>query len=155
MLKLYRRIDGILHYHEAWDDGESVTEHWGRVGERGQTLVHDDIPESEDDPLARVLAKPLAEGFEPLHDEDYVVLLIEFLVDGFGTEQDLAKRHALEDRMNETLGWRGLGLCDGGSIGSGTMEVCCIVVDFDIAARVIAEDLQRTEFGDYARIVRE
>ena len=57
--------------------------------------------------------------------------------------------------MNETLGWTGLGDCDGGSIGSGTMEVCCYVADFDIAKRAIEADLRDTEFGDYTRIYRE
>jgi hypothetical protein len=32
------------------------------------------------------------------------------------------------------------------------MEVCCYVVDFEIAKRAIASDLKGTEFGDYARI---
>ncbi len=57
--------------------------------------------------------------------------------------------------MNETLGWSGLGHCDGGSIGSGTMEVCCFVVDFDIAKSVIEADLKSTEFDDYSRIYDE
>ena len=57
--------------------------------------------------------------------------------------------------MNETLGWAGLGHCDGGSIGSDTMEVCCFVVDFDIAKSVIEADLQGTEFADFTRIYDE
>jgi hypothetical protein len=57
--------------------------------------------------------------------------------------------------MDETLGWTGLGHCDGGSIGSGTMEVCCLVVDFQIAKKVIQKDLAKTEFSDYSRIFEE
>ena len=72
-----------------------------------------------------------------------------------GDVEDLEKRHRLEDRMNETLGWTGLRMCDGGSIGSGTMEVCCYVVDFDMAKKVIEEDLKGTEFSDYIRIYDE
>ena len=72
-----------------------------------------------------------------------------------GSMTDLDKRHRLEERMDQTLGWTGLGHCDGGSIGTGTMEVCCLVVDFDIAKRVIEADLKNTEFGDYTRIYRE
>ena len=53
--------------------------------------------------------------------------------------------------MDETLGWTGLGHCDGGSIGSDTMEVCCLVVDFDTAAKAIEADLRGTEFADYTR----
>lgn len=72
-----------------------------------------------------------------------------------GTDTDLDKRYSLQDRMNETLGWTGLGNCDGGSIGSGTMEVCCFVVDFGIAKKVIERDLRETEFADYTRIFDE
>jgi hypothetical protein len=34
------------------------------------------------------------------------------------------------------------------------MEVGCIVVDFDIAKKVIEEKLKDTEFGDYSRIFK-
>ena len=47
--------------------------------------------------------------------------------------------------MDEVLGWTGLGHTDGGSIGSGTMEVGCVVVDFEIAKKVIEE---HKEFQD-------
>lgn len=57
--------------------------------------------------------------------------------------------------MNETLGWTGLGNCDGGSIGSGAMEVCCFVVDFDTAKSVIESDLEGTEFAGFSRIYDE
>jgi hypothetical protein len=57
--------------------------------------------------------------------------------------------------MDEALGWTGLGRCDGGSIGSGTMEVCCFVVDFEIARWVISADLAGTEFAAFTRILEE
>ena len=82
-------------------------------------------------------------------------LLIEFSVDRMGTEQDVEKRTRLQDHMNEMLGWNGLGHCDGGSIGSGTMEVCCFVIDFEIAKNVIEKNLKETEFSDYLRIYDE
>jgi hypothetical protein len=156
MLKLYKRIKRILHYHEAWAHGAKITEHWGKVGERGETTQHKRNKKlREENNLQQILAKPLSEGFEPIGEEDHAILLIEFPLNGMGTTKDLDKRHALEDRMNETLGWTGLGLCDGGSIGSGTMEVCCFVVDFKIAKRVIADDLKNTSFADYSRIYDE
>jgi hypothetical protein len=41
MIKLYKRIDRDLHYHEAWADGPTITEHWGKVGDRGETRDHE------------------------------------------------------------------------------------------------------------------
>jgi hypothetical protein len=38
-------------------------------------------------------------------------------IDGFGSDRDIDKRHRLEERLNELLGWTGLGHVDGGSIG--------------------------------------
>lgn len=156
MLKLYRRVKGELHYHEAWAQGDTIIEHWGKLGERGQTTEHKrPMRETEEGFLQRILAKPLENGFKPLDEDDSAVLLIEYTVEGHGNSDDLRKRHALEDRLNETLGWTGLGHCDGGSIGSGTMEVCCYVVDFDVAKRVIEDDLRGTEFADFSRIIQE
>ncbi len=95
----------------------------------------------------------VSSGFLPAEEE--FTLLVEFTVDGMSSGEDVAKRHKLEDRLNETLGWTGLGNCDGGSIGSGTMEVCNYVVDVDIAKEVIANDLEGTEFQNYTRIYCE
>jgi hypothetical protein len=43
----------------------------------------------------------------------------------------------------------------GGSIGSGTMEICCIVFDYQLAYGIITEDLNETEFEDFSRIYLE
>lgn len=156
MLKLYKRIKGKLHYHEAWCHKRTITEHWGKVGEKGESREHKLAKgENEKKGIVRLLQSASEQGFAPVALEAHGVLLIEYAVEGFGTKQQLAKRHALEARMSETLGWTGLGHCDGGSIGSGTMEACCYVVDCAVAKRVIAADLKGTEFGDYTRIFRE
>jgi hypothetical protein len=156
MLKLYKRIDGVLHYHEAWLDDNTINEHWGIAGESGKTKEHL-LPngKSEETAIPDVLRPAIDAGYRPIDIEDHATLLIEYTVDRMGTGDDVKKRYALQDRMNETLGWRGLGACDGGSIGSGTMEVCCFVVDFDVAKHVIAADLAGTEFSDFARIYNE
>jgi hypothetical protein len=72
-----------------------------------------------------------------------------------GSPEDIEKRNRLQSRMDGILGWKGLGHCDGGSIGNGTMEVCCFVVDFDIAKSAIEKELEGTEFADYIRIYDE
>lgn len=154
MIKLYKRIDGVLHYWETWSsDRKTQTVHWGKVGERGEDELVEPVKRGFFTTVRQEIERP--EGYLPIALEEHRRLIIEFKVEGFGGQMDLAKRHALEDRMQETLGWTGLGLCDGGSIGSGTMEVCCFVVDFEIAKKIIAADLKGTEYEDFLRIYDE
>jgi hypothetical protein len=157
MLKLYKSINNKLHYWETWDQDERTgIVHWGTVGDKGQ---QESITSGFLKPFRRRIQKlvdeKIGEGYHPIDDDDISTLLIEFNVEEMGTPEDLEKRHRLEDRMNETLGWTGLGHCDGGSIGSGTMEVCCFVVDFEIAKKLIEKDLSGTEFENYSRVFDE
>lgn len=157
MLKLYKNIEGELHYWETWDQDErSGIIHWGVIGERGQhEAIKSEIISPFQKKIQKLVNEKIEDGYRPIDDDEVFTLLIEYAVDGMGSAEDLDKRHRLEDRMNETLGWTGLGHCDGGSIGSGTMEVCCFVVDFETAKVVIQKDLQGTEFADYTRIFDE
>ncbi len=159
MKKLYKNDErsGKLLYHEAWvsSDGD-VVEHLGEVGTKGRTRYHDKLRGEQDDvAIDRILARAIERGYHEIAEEDHATLIIEYELATWGDSEDLTKRHVLENRMKETLGWTGLGDCDGGSIGSGTMEVCCYVVDFDIARRVIGHDLKDTQFADFSRIYDE
>ena len=156
MIKLYKATPGGVLYHEAWTTDAAITEHWGKLGDRGSTRDHALTEDQDpDDALEEVLAPARSAGFAEFDDDDLRILLIEYRIDGVGNSADLSKRHALEDRMNEVLGWVGLGHCDGGSIGSGTMEVCCFVVDFELARATIEADLAGSTFSDYSRIFDE
>lgn len=157
MLKLYNFTDDSKRYWETWDNGDGThTVHWGILADNGESkVVKKSLFRKPENLIQAEIDGLVAEGFKPIDIEEHQILLIEYIVDGFGEPNDLEKRHRLEDRMNETLGWTGLGHCDGGSIGSGTMEVCCFVVDFDIAKTTIASNLEQTEFSDYSRIYNE
>jgi len=158
MKKLYRFNEGknAYFYDEAWLSGEEIIEHVGQVGHRGRTVSHPIDPAlSEEVNLLRVLGPGLRGGFDEVPMEKHKTLIIEYEVDGHGNPADLDKRHSVEQQMNETPGWTGLGHCDGGSIGSGSMEVCCFVVDFEVAKRVIEDDLRGTDFANYSRIYEE
>ncbi len=154
MLKLYKLIEGQLHYWETWEtDDKSAIIHWGIVGDTGE---HKEIKSGLFSSFKKTVQKEtdqkINEGYAAFDEDKVAFLEVEYKIDGFGTDEDLDKRHRLEDRLNELMGWTGLGHVDGGSIGSGTMETGCIVVDFDIAKKVIEQDLKETEFGDYSRI---
>ena len=157
MLKLYKSIDNQLHYWETWDkDTKTAIIHWGIVGQRGQTKeVKSGLFSNFRKTVQKEVDEKITEGYDELSEDEISTLEIEYIVDGFGTEKDLDKRQRLQDKMDDVLGWTGLGHVDGGSSGSGTMEVCCLVVDFDIAKRIIEESLKGTEFSNYTRIYEE
>jgi hypothetical protein len=150
VFKLYKRVNDGIDYHEAWAGGRGVVEHWGRCGTRGETKEHFADPGKEQGVMDAIFDEALAAGFAPMPDEDCAWMLIHRSVEGFGTPGDLDQRHALEDYLNEELGWLGLGHCDGGSIGSGSMEAACPVVDFDIAAAAIASRLASSPFVGFS-----
>lgn len=156
MIKLYKKVEGQWHYHEAWVGGGEITEHWGVVGDRGSTREHSVTSgHAASAALREVLKDAYAKGYEEVDLDDHAILLVEYSVDGVGTPDDLDKRHKLQDRLSETLGWTGLGHCDGGSIGSDTMEAACFVIDFPVAKAVLERDLKGTEFEDFTRIYNE
>lgn len=152
MFKLYKLDSLTKEYWETWDNNDGThTVHWGVLGTEGQSkIVKGSFLRKPETIIQKEIDQMVSCGFRPAEAE--FILLIEYSVDGMGSGEDVSKRHRLEERMNETLGWTGLGNCDGGSIGSGTMEICNFVVNFDIARKVIENDLKGTEFQDYTRI---
>lgn len=157
MKKFYYPRGNPQRYWEYWDNEDgSHTVHWGELGTEGEsTVIKRRLLTSSRSQVLKLEKEFKSEGYEEIDFDDQHVLLIEYTVDGFGNAGDLNKRHSLESYMNEVLGWTGLGHCDGGSIGSDTMEVCCFVVDYEMARQVVIERLRETEFSDYSRIYQE
>jgi regulator of RNase E activity RraB len=160
VIKLYKRLtDGRLDYHEAWLDEGIITEHWGTVGDRGQTQEHElaasDQEFDEGEALERVLSSALEAGFTSIAEEAHHFLIVEYAINDMGTAEDVEKLGRLQTHLDEALGWAGLGHCDGNSIGSGSMEICSLVVDYELALPVVEACLRDTEFADYSRIHRE
>lgn len=155
MLKLYRTRSGVTEYWEAWITATDVTIHWGNVGEEGETreLPHEaGLHPSE---MIKREAKSLrAAGFKPRMTKDLHSIVIQYKVGGHGTVNDRDRRVQVEERMNECLGWSGLGHCDGGDMGSGEMNVFCFVVDAAIAEKVIVNDLKEHGLLDGAVIAQ-
>ena len=155
MLKLYKLNSEPKEYWETWDNDDGThTVHWGELGTRGRDkIVKNTLFKKAESIIQKEVDSVVGNGFSQVEDE--YILLVEYSVEGMGNKEDLDKRYALQDKLNETLGWTGLGHCDGGSIGSGTMEVCNFVVDFEIAKQVIENDLKGTEFENFTRIYDE
>jgi hypothetical protein len=132
MLKLYKNIDNLFHYWETWDKDEKTgIVHWGIVGSRGEDKeVKSTLLENFRKKIQKEIATKTKSGFDEIAIDDHYSLLIEFAVDGMGAPEDVEKRTRLQNRMDQTLGWTGLGYCDGGSMGSGTMEVVAMLSIF-------------------------
>jgi predicted DNA-binding WGR domain protein len=156
MLKLYKAIDNQLNYWETWEqDAKTAVIHWGIVGHRGQNKeIKSGLLSNFEKIVQKEINDKIKDGFAEFDEDDMAFLEVEYKIEGFGSEKDLEKRHKLEEHLNELLGWTGLGHVDGGSMGSGTMEAGCMVVDFDVAKKVIEKDLKNTEFSDYSRIFK-
>ncbi|HEY3800080.1 MAG TPA: hypothetical protein VGL58_17160 [Caulobacteraceae bacterium] len=150
MFKRYRRSTAGLEYREAWPADDSVIEHWGRCGERGETREHP-APAAKDQlkVLRRLKAAAASDGFKTIPISRHAQLIVQRAVVGMGTPQDLEERHALESFLDEQTGWLGLGHCDGGSIGSGAMEAFCVVVDAEIASAALAPELAKSRFSAF------
>ncbi|MFT4251588.1 MAG: hypothetical protein QM608_03795 [Caulobacter sp.] len=149
-IKLHKRVEGRLHYREAWVDGETVVEHFGPCGERGEVVEHPAADaRAQRKIVERIAAAARADGFKAVPDSRMAGLLVSVPIDGMGSVEDLDRCHALEDFLDEVTGWLGLGHCDGGSSGSGSMEAFCLVVDYRLAAEVIGRELAASPFADF------
>lgn len=152
--KLYKNEPGLLRYWEAWDNAGKITVHWGIVGEEGTTNVLDLPPEENAASLIEREAAPLRDqGYVEIDDDKLHQVVIQYPILDMGIEADLNRRYEVESLMNHRLGWRGLGHCDGGDIGSGTMNIFCFVVDADRATQCIVEDLKLHGLLPGARIL--
>lgn len=144
MPKLYKKSGLSTLYWEAWESDGRIAVNSGVVGQPGEvSWFHADTD------LRRIVEKQAArlraEGYADQDRQAFATLLIQYRIEGMGTEQDLDKRHRIQDLMDECLGWTGLGYCDGGDTGSGSMNVCCLVVDPYAALMPILESLQEND----------
>ena len=143
MRKLYKKDGERLLYWETWDDDGKHTMHWGVVGDEGETqALRSGLFRDAGKTVAEEMARREEEGYAEIDEEDLQTVLVQYRTETWGSEEDLERRHEIEELMDNQLGWTGLGHCDGGSIGSGTMEVCCLVVDAEIAAPVMVAVLK-------------
>ena len=157
MFKLYRRADDGLHYREAWEHDLTVVEHWGVCGDRGETKNYEcSSPQAATQKLLDLEKAAQESGYEAISGEAHAWLVVEFEISRLQFAVDpLRFRHRLEGHLNELTGWLGLGHCDGGSIGSGTLEAACMVVDYGAAAVALERELANSDFRDYSRIYQE
>jgi hypothetical protein len=144
MLKLYKRGRTGVRYWEAWNNSGKVVVHEGKVGERGKTrfliLAKRQTP---DHLIEQAALKARAKGFAEIPMGEHYQVVVQYQLKTWGSPTDLNKGHKIEDLFNECLGWTGNGHCDGNDIGSGSMNIFSLVVDPELGAALLVEQLRR------------
>jgi hypothetical protein len=82
-------------------------------------------------------------------------LIVQYLTEGWGSPDDLQMRHKIESLLDKRLAATGNGYCDGGDIGSGTINIFLSVLDAQRAAKVVIKALRKTHLLEGATIALE
>jgi hypothetical protein len=106
-------------------DSEKLFEHLASVESSYFGFELNDRKSKEMDSLQETKC-PEASIAEEDHDEQDS-LIIQYRIEGHGRASDHDKRVTIENLLGEFLGDADLGYCDGGDIGSGTINVFCFV----------------------------
>jgi hypothetical protein len=126
-------------------DADKLRQHLALVkakflGEVAKSAEPDAPPKSEPMPV-------------DLYPEDELhPVMIQYRIEGHGSGRDHDKRVEVENILGEFLESGDLGYCDGGDIGSGTMNVFCFVKPGKKAAQAIIETLRKNNRLDGAVI---
>lgn len=153
-IKLYRHLAEKSEYWETWEEDDHIIVHHGPLGETGETVRLPKNPASGSE-VAAEAEQRRSEGYREVPEEELTTVIVQYQIDDFGTEADLERRHEVEGLLEDRLGWTGLGHCDGGDIGSGTMNVFCLVVDPNVAVPLIVRELERGGYLEEALIAVE
>jgi hypothetical protein len=164
VLKLYKRGRSGVRYWEAWGDGPVVIIHTGKLGQTGTVRkLTREKGQTTTKAIAAAAAAPLARGYAEIPLDEHRQIVVQYRCAGWGSVEDLDKRHQVEELFNECLGWTGNGHCDGGDIGSGSMNVYSYAVDAQLAVKTILATLRKhrllkgavvaVEEGDDYRVV--
>ena len=96
-MKLYKAINNQLHFWETWDISKKAGAiHIGKVGERGQYReVSSGFFSNFRNFIQKEIDQYCENGYEEIDIDDHLTLLIEFTVDGMGTDVDVEKRTRL------------------------------------------------------------
>lgn len=149
MQTLYRRSTGRLNWLQMRDHGTgSAALLSGTVGGRASAVARGGYSE-----IATALDRRRTEGFREYGAGEMVGLDVVFSIRGdFPTGADFALRNRVSDRVEALLMDTGLGVWTGASGGMGEMEISFDVVDGPLARKLIAEDLQGSEFSGFSDI---
>jgi hypothetical protein len=144
MIKLYKRDGAQTRYWEAWSNAGIVIIHWGQLGDKGRVKqVRLKKGQKADSVIKEAARQFRGDGFRAIPTGKHAEVVVQYRTEGWGSVKDLEKRHKIEDIFNECLGWTGNGHCDGGDIGSGSINIFSLVVDSELAKETIIAELKK------------
>lgn len=139
LVKLYNVKNDTLQYWELWDVEEGIITHWGKLGNLGEYKVIKIKSSLIEKTAKEKINKKLEEGYFQLQERQLQNLIIQIPVEEKVLDKDLKKREAIQNLVNECLGWTGNGHCLDADIGSGTINLFADVIEPYIACKSIIQ----------------
>ena len=153
-LKVYRTVDGFMEFWESWNEGTEAFIRSGKVGEMSEIRKFTMKDPRQASEMIKEIERVRKAGFAPREMEQMIQVVIHYRLERWGSTEDHDRRVKIEDLMNDCLIPTGLGFCDGGDIGSGTINIFCEVVDAAVAERIIVDKLRENNELENAVIAK-
>ncbi|WP_088292303.1 hypothetical protein [Bacillus mycoides] len=150
MIKLIKQEKDKILYWEVWEEDEkTLIVHCGCVGDTGEMYEIELYPFQRVEKEMKELAdEQLAGGYKELDEEELIEFVLQYEYTDDQLEEALEKRQQVQEIMDEVLGWSGNGHCDGGDIGSGTINIFTFVIDVDKALETTLDELGNQQLLD-------
>ncbi|WP_130068138.1 hypothetical protein [Bacillus albus] len=153
MIKLIKQgIDKML-YWEVWEDERILIVHYGCVGDEGEMYeIKVPVFQRAEIEMKKLVDEQLANGYKELDEEELIEFVLQYVYTDDQLEDGLEKRQKIQEIMDEALGWSGNGYCDGGDIGSGTINIYTFVIDVNKALQTTINELENHHLLDDVKI---
>ena len=150
----YLQTHAHIQYWESWNEGTEAFIRSGKVGEISEIRKFTMKDPRQASEMMKEIERVQNSGFTPREMEQMIQVVIHYRLERWGSTLDHDRRVKIEDLMNDCLIASGLGFCDGGDIGSGTINIFCEVVDAEVAERIIVDKLREKNELDGAVIAK-
>jgi hypothetical protein len=149
-VRMYRTKGNVTEFWQVWWHGGSVFRQTAKLGKRAKIDYIGSFPDTTgaSAQFQQDIAAATAAGFAVLDESDMARLNLSF-----DTGVEISTTDAMDfgerivDLLDEELANTGLGLCDGVQVGSGSIDLLCLVADAALGQAVIEEALRKRVTG--------